>query len=120
MWWGVRGHKWRHNIAHTRFTLDKQGYTQALKRMHTLTLPGSRTHACARIHKQIRNTYCSPREQWLRQHDSMLRYKYIPCLVFVVCCVGTTSAISWSLIQGSATGRESNCVWSRTLKIEAD
>ena len=29
MWWSHGGHKWRHNMAHTRCMLDKQGYTHA-------------------------------------------------------------------------------------------
>ena len=45
IWWNLRGHKWRHNMAHTRCMLDKQGYvhllactrTQARARKHTDT-----------------------------------------------------------------------------------
>jgi hypothetical protein len=29
MWWSQRGHKWRHNMAHASFMLDKQGYMHA-------------------------------------------------------------------------------------------
>ena len=29
IWWSQRSHKWRHNMAHTRCMLDKQGYMHA-------------------------------------------------------------------------------------------
>ena len=37
---GTRGHKWRHNMAHTRCMLDKQDCTQA----RACTLPHTHTH----------------------------------------------------------------------------
>ena len=50
---GARGgQKWRQNMAHTRFMLDKQGYTHT--RMHTPTPPGTHTHA----RRQVCNIYC--------------------------------------------------------------
>jgi hypothetical protein len=52
IWWSQRGHKWRHNVAHTRYMLEKQGYTP--------THQGTCTHARAltRTHRQKCNTYC--------------------------------------------------------------
>jgi hypothetical protein len=44
IWWNQRGHKWRHNMAHTSSMLDKQGYVHA-RTWHTPTRPGTRTHA---------------------------------------------------------------------------
>jgi hypothetical protein len=73
---GARGHRWRHNMAHTRCMMDKQGYT----RMHTLTHP--RTHARARTHRPICNTYCFSTATVIREHVSLLRYTYIASFIY--------------------------------------
>ena len=38
MWWCQRGHKWRHNMAHTICMLDKQGYTTRARTRLSVTL----------------------------------------------------------------------------------
>jgi hypothetical protein len=58
--------------------------------------------------------------QWLRERASMLRYTYIACLVFVVCCVG--SGLCNELITRSEESYQvcfSNCECSRNLNNEA-
>ena len=68
---GTRGHKWRHNMAHTRCMLDKQDCTQA----RACTLPHTHTHT------QKYNTYCFFTATIIRASGSVLRYTYIACLV---------------------------------------
>ena len=46
MWWSTRGHKWRHNMAHTLCMLDKQAYMH----VHTCTRPRVRVHALTHAH----------------------------------------------------------------------
>jgi hypothetical protein len=76
---GASVHKWRHNMAHTRCMLDKQGY------MHTraCTRPRVRVsiHACT--HWQICNTYCFSTATVIRERALVLRYTFIACLVFL-------------------------------------
>jgi hypothetical protein len=72
--WGLRGHKWRHKMAHTRCMLDKQGYT------HTHTNPSGHPHTRTRTHlRTICNAYCfstSTKVSW-----TFLNVKlYIHCL----------------------------------------
>ena len=38
MWWRLRGHKWRHNMAHTRCMLDKQDYMHARTDKHVILI----------------------------------------------------------------------------------
>ena len=75
-----RDHKWRHNMAHMRCMMDKQGYMHA----RACTRPRARapilsTHA--RIHRQIRNTYCFYTTTMIRERASVLPYTCIACLV---------------------------------------
>ena len=65
MWWRPRGHKWRHNMAHTRFMLHA----------HAPVYPHARTH------RPISNIYCFSTTTVMRERASMLRYTYIACLV---------------------------------------
>ena len=45
-------HKWRHNMAHTSWMLDKQSYTR------TRTCPGALSSTHTHTHGQISNTDC--------------------------------------------------------------
>jgi hypothetical protein len=74
MWWRPRGHKWRHNMAHTRCILDKQGYMNA----RTCIRPRTWAHACAR--KQICNIYWFSMATMIREGSSILRYTYVVLL----------------------------------------
>jgi hypothetical protein len=49
-------------------------------RKHTPVLVYPPTHPPTRTHAEIRNIYCSPRQQWLRKRASLLRYMYIVLL----------------------------------------
>ena len=66
--------------------LDKQDYTRA----RAFTCPRSRapthasTHARARTHKQICDTYCFPTATVIHEPASVLRYTYIFCFVHIV------------------------------------
>ena len=66
MSWSQRGHKWSHNMAHTRWMLDKPGYMHA----QASTSPRSRTHA--RTHTQILTLIAFPRQECLLESTSML------------------------------------------------
>jgi hypothetical protein len=70
---GDSGNKWRHNMAHTRCMLDKQGYTHA--HADAFGHPHVRTQARARAHKQICN-YCFSTAVMIRERAWMLRYMY--------------------------------------------
>jgi hypothetical protein len=75
----AKGHKWRHNMAHTRCMLDKQDYTHA------------QAHAPGYLHKQVRahthtqiyNTYCFSTAKIIIESASLLRYTYIGSLVIL-------------------------------------
>jgi hypothetical protein len=54
IWRSQKGHKWRHNMAHARCMLEKQGYTHA----RSCTRPRCWAPARARAHTDICNTYC--------------------------------------------------------------
>jgi hypothetical protein len=85
MWWSQKGHKSRHNMAHTRCMLDKQGYTQARACTSSLIRPATRTHArkhsYALTHTLTHTDKCvilfAFSRQFLREHASMLRHTYI-------------------------------------------
>jgi hypothetical protein len=68
------------NTAHARCMQDKQVYTRA----STGPLPRAPTHSYARVHTQ---KYAFPRQQWLRERASMLRYTHIAFLVIYVIVV---------------------------------
>jgi hypothetical protein len=82
MWGRLRGHKWRHNIAHTRCMLDKQGYMH----VRACTRPRARVPTCThlRTYRPIRNTYCFSTPTMIRESTSLLRYTYIVCLVYIL------------------------------------
>ena len=79
MWWSQRGHKLRHNMAHTRCMLDKQGYLHS--RACTRPRPRAWTPTRARTCRQIYNTYCFSTTTMIRERTSLLRYTYIACLI---------------------------------------
>ena len=59
-------------MANTRCMLDKQGYTHAFARVSMR----------ARTHRDKYSIVIAfPRQQWLHEHTSVLRYTYIACLV---------------------------------------
>ena len=67
-------------MAHTRCMLDKQGYTQA----RACTRPRSRAPSHTHAHAHTGDygiLLVLPREDWLRERASSLRYTYIACLV---------------------------------------
>lgn len=68
MWLSQRCHKWQYYNAHTRWILDKQGYTRARKYIILITFP---------------------QQQWCRKRSSVLRCMYIACFVDtnISCCV---------------------------------
>jgi hypothetical protein len=79
MWWRPRGHKWRHNMAHTRCVMDLQGYMN----LYAGTLPRACvptcTHAPACTHRPISNTRIAfPRKQWFRERACVTLY--VHCL----------------------------------------
>ena len=81
---------WRLCVA---YWIRKPTHAQAHARARALTHIHGRTqaYACpqqpARGHGHTRteicNTYCFPRQQWFREHASMLRYTYI-ALLFIL------------------------------------
>jgi hypothetical protein len=76
IWWSQRGHKWRHNIAHTRCMLDKQDY------MYTRAFIRPRAQAPMHAHTDkyvILNFFSTAK--MIRQRASVLRYTYVVCLV---------------------------------------
>jgi hypothetical protein len=81
LWYNVekygvdRGHKRRHNMAHTGCMLDKQGHTPA----DACKSPD--THTPSRTHTQTCKTYCFSTATTIRDSASMLRRTYTVCLV---------------------------------------
>ena len=65
-WWSQRGHKLRHNMAHTRCMLYNQGYA----------------HASAPTTRQICNTYCLFTAVIIHERASMLSYTYTTCYIW--------------------------------------
>ena len=68
MRWSQRGHKRRHNMAHNKCMLDKQGYMHA------------HAHAPGHTHKYV-ILIAFPQQQLFRDHASLLRYRCTVCLV---------------------------------------
>jgi hypothetical protein len=60
--WSQRGHKWRHNMAHTSNMLDKQGYTYARTGKYIILI-------------------AFPRQHWFRARVSILRSHTLPILL---------------------------------------
>ena len=54
MWWSQRGHKRRHNMAHTRCMLDKRDNTHSYAHAHALMHP----HKHARTHASTQRDKC--------------------------------------------------------------
>jgi hypothetical protein len=67
----------RTHHTHTHTTLKHTIHTHKYTRARTHTHPHTHTHT----HTQQCNNYCCPREQWLRERASMLRYTHIASLV---------------------------------------
>ena len=98
---------WRHNTAHKRCMLDKQGYMHA--RACTRPHPGyARAHT--HTHKPISNTYCSSTATMIRESASLLRYTYIVSYSFMFAlhqfyrhpnesCAETFVLITWLFIS---------------------
>ena len=61
MWWSQRGHK-RHNMAHARYMLDKQGYMSARARMNTPMQPNTHTHTDGQTDKYV-TLFAFPRKR---------------------------------------------------------
>jgi hypothetical protein len=63
IWWSQRGNKRRHNMAHTHWMRNKQGYTHAhaciRPRIRAPIRTCDRSHAHTHTHRQICNIYCS-------------------------------------------------------------
>jgi hypothetical protein len=69
----IRSHKWCQNMTHMLWMLDKQIYRYACEcTWRPISLAPTRTHVHARTHKQIYNTDCFPRKQWLCESSSVL------------------------------------------------
>jgi len=58
-------------------------------------------------HSQYVILIAFPLQQWLHEHASLLRYTYIDCRVFVLCCVGSF------LCDGLITRPEESCTHMR-------
>ena len=56
MWWTPTGHNRRHNMAHTRCMLDKQGYTPAHACARPRTRAPARKHARVLTHAELTNS----------------------------------------------------------------
>jgi hypothetical protein len=87
-----------YNIARTSCMLDKQGYTHA----RASTRPRSRasTNTRARTHTHTHTQICNtvfPRQQWLRESASILRYTHIACLVTFYIRVRTENVALYSI-----------------------
>ena len=80
IWLSQRGHKLRHNMAHTRCMLDKQSYT----RVRTYA-PGH-TLACTHAHTHTHVFIAFPRKL-LSERPSILHDTYIACLVILTFCL---------------------------------
>jgi hypothetical protein len=73
MWWRTRGHKWRHNMVHTRCSwIGKATCTHAHAHAHAPECPHARTH------RPISNIYCFFTATMILERTSVLRYTYIP------------------------------------------
>jgi hypothetical protein len=81
IWWSQRVHKWRHNIAHTRCMLNKQGYMHAHTRVRAHARKRARIHT--HTHEYVIFTFSTAK--MIREIVSMLRYTYI-FFVFTQCC----------------------------------
>jgi hypothetical protein len=79
-----------HNVALTRYLLDKQGYTHARSRTHRSTFPGTRKHAHTHTDKYI--TFISySRQQLFANATQYYVIRNIACLFHSVlrrdaCC----------------------------------
>ena len=99
--YGARGAKYGHIMAHTSCMLDNKGYMHAREG----TRPRSHAHAREHAHKYV-ILIAFPRQQWLRERASMLRYTCTVCLVILVRAKPKTGGaefiiqdIFWSLFQ---------------------
>jgi hypothetical protein len=75
MWWSQRHHKLRHNMAHMRCMLNKQGYMHA----SPCTRPRARAHACTCAHTTMQYLLLYHGNNDLKR-ASVLRYTYIVLL----------------------------------------
>jgi hypothetical protein len=95
IWCRPRGHKWRHNMAHTRCVLDYQGYMHVCASTCPRVRVTARTHASAHActHWPRSNTYCFSTATVIRERASVWRYTYIACLVtcYSKSCIRRTS-----------------------------
>ena len=80
MWWSQRGHKLRHNMAHTLWMLDKTIRTHTRANAHAPGKPLARKPGNAHLAKYV-IFIVFPRQQMTRERASVLRYTYIICLV---------------------------------------
>ena len=94
--WRTRGHKRRHNMAHTRCMLDKESL-HACTRMHTYMYPGTHTHT--HPHTLISNTYCFSTATIIRERAFVLRYTYIACHVTFLCRCYFVCRLIYSLLK---------------------
>jgi hypothetical protein len=84
-----RGHKWSHKMAHTSCVLDYQDYMHLCACTRPRALEPTSMHA--RTHIPITNTYCFSTAKMIRERASVLRYRYIACLVYK--CLGLMSEL---------------------------
>ena len=99
----LRGHKWRHNMAHTRCMLDKPGYPYA--RTCTRTSARAPTHAGTRAHIHICNTYWFFTAIMIRERASVLRYTYVACLVKCTAVLCMFCAFEEASLRRQSTNR---------------
>jgi hypothetical protein len=91
MWCSQKGHKWRHNMAHTPCMLDKQDYIHA----HACTRSRARTptRTYARTGKYVM-LIAFPRQQWFANVPQYYVIRALPVLFNLgarwVCVVNTT------------------------------
>ena len=75
IWWNQRVHKWRHNIAHTRCMLNKQGYMHARTRVRAHARKRARIHT----HTRICNIYLFHGKNDSRTRLNVTLHVYILC-----------------------------------------
>jgi hypothetical protein len=73
-----RGHRWRHNVVHTRFMQNKKGTRE---HSHAHTCPGRRTHT--HTHKCV-ILIAFLLQQWFRERASLFRYSTLPVLLSLI------------------------------------
>jgi hypothetical protein len=86
MWYIETGHRWQYTRPHALWMLDNQGYG------HTL---------------RICYAYCFPRQQWLREYASTLRYTWALLLLLDIKPAGTKRILCFKRLKVNFMPRSS-------------